>query len=88
MPQDTLRREPVRPQLDIPYAATDNPRQRLDLYLPNKPGSDRLPVIVFLHGGGWRYGDKATGAAHLMPFVRSGKYAGVSVGYRLSDEAI
>lgn len=88
MPLDALRREPVRPQLDIPYAATDNPRQRLDLYLPDKPGSNRLPVIVFLHGGGWRYGDKASGAAHLMPFVRSGEYAGVSAGYRLSDEAI
>lgn len=79
--------EPVRFELDIPYAATSNPRQRLDLYLPKAPGSSRLPVIVYVHGGGWLQGDKADGAVRLMPYVRSGAYAGVSVGYRLSGEA-
>jgi acetyl esterase/lipase len=88
MTLEQLRREPVRFALDIPYAATDNPRQRLDLYLPKAPRAGKLPVIVFLHGGGWVQGDKADGAAPLMPFVRSGEYAGVSVGYRLSDEAV
>ncbi len=88
MSLEELRREPIRLELDIPYAATDNPRQRLDLYLPKTPGSDRLPVIVFFHGGGWLWGDKADGAAQLMPFVREGRYAGISVGYRLSGEAI
>lgn len=48
---EALRQEPVRFELDIPYAATDNSRQRLDMYLPKEPGSDKLPVIVFLHGG-------------------------------------
>jgi acetyl esterase/lipase len=88
MSQEELRREPIRFELDIPYAGTGNPRQRLDLYLPKTPGAGKLPVIVFLHGGGWRYGDKASGAAQLMPFVRSGQYAGVSAGYRLTDEAV
>ncbi len=75
-------------ELDVPYAATDNPRQRLDLYRPDRPRTDRLPVIVFLHGGGWLQGDKAEGAAELMPYLQGGEYAGVSVGYRLTDEAI
>jgi acetyl esterase/lipase len=44
-------------------------------------------VIVFLHGGGWMGGNKADGAARLLPFVRSGRYAGVSAGYRLSRDA-
>jgi acetyl esterase/lipase len=85
---DELRQEPVRFELDIPFAATGNPRQRLDLYLPKKPASDKLPVIVFIHGGGWLGGDKADGAARLTPFVRGGEYAGVSVEYRLLNEAI
>ncbi len=82
-----LRRQPITFELDIPYANTDNPRQRLDLYLPKDRKSDKLPVIVFFHGGGWLQGNKADGAGRLMTFVRTGKYAGVSVGYRLSGEA-
>lgn len=82
-----LRREPIRFELDVPYAATDTVRQRLDLYLPKAPATERLPVIVFIHGGGWRQGDKADGAGRLMPYVRGGDYAGVSVGYRLTSEA-
>lgn len=78
----------VRSQLDIAYADTDNPRQKLDLYLPKKAKSDKpLPVIVFVHGGGWKAGDKSSGMRNVMPFVASGDYAGVSVGYRLTNEA-
>ena len=84
---EELRREPIMFELDIPYADTANPRHRLDLYLPKNRKSDKLPVIVFFHGGGWMQGDKAYGAGVLMPFLRAGQYAGVSVGYRLSGEA-
>jgi acetyl esterase/lipase len=80
-------RELVASHLDLPYADTGNPRHRLDLYLPTQPKREKLPVVVFVHGGGWQDGDKAVGAALLLPFVRTGEYAGVSVGYRLSDEA-
>jgi acetyl esterase/lipase len=73
---------------DLPYAGTDNPRQQLDLYLPKKRADEKpLPVIVFIHGGGWQKGDKAGGFRSVASFVQSGRYAGVSVGYRLSGEA-
>ncbi|MDZ4289459.1 MAG: alpha/beta hydrolase fold domain-containing protein [Prosthecobacter sp.] len=73
---------------DLAYADTDNPRQRLDLYLPKDPKGDKpLPVVVFIHGGGWRKGDKSAGAANVTRLVQSREYAGISVGYRLSDEA-
>jgi acetyl esterase/lipase len=87
MPLEELRREPITFELDIPYAGTGNPRHRLDLYLPKNRKSDKLPVIAFFHGGGWMHGDKSYGAGALMPFLRTGQYAGVSVGYRLSGEA-
>lgn len=81
--------ETVRAELDLPYAATDNPRQRLDLYLPKTPKNDKpLPVVVFIHGGAWRAGDKRGGFGTVGPLVDSGEYAGVSVGYRLTGEAI
>src|SRR5438105_10419929 len=49
-------------ELDIAYGPSE--RQRLDLYLPvpNRPvdvSSRSWPVLVFLHGGGFREGDPA-----------------------------
>ena len=73
---------------DIAYAGTDNARQKLDIYLPTKPNHDKpLPVVVWIHGGAWRGGDKASGFGQLRKFVASGDYAGISVGYRLTGEA-
>ena len=73
---------------DLPYAGTDNPRQKLDLYLPKKRATDKpLPVLVFIHGGAWQAGSKAQGRGAVLRFLRTGEYAGVSVGYRLTDEA-
>ncbi|SKA90612.1 Acetyl esterase/lipase [Prosthecobacter debontii] len=80
--------EGIEAKLDLPYADTENPRQRLDLYLPKLRKTDKpLPVVVFIHGGGWRNGDKATGANNVGRYVTSGEYAGVSIGYRLTGEA-
>jgi acetyl esterase/lipase len=76
---------------DLPYADSQNPRQTLDLYLPSpqpsSPSAPPLPVVVFIHGGGWKAGNKAAGAAHLTRLVQSGQYAGISLAYRLSSEA-
>ncbi|BCX47822.1 hypothetical protein HAHE_17300 [Haloferula helveola] len=80
--------ESVEVTRDVSYADTDNPRQRLDLVLPKaREGKKPLPVVVFVHGGGWQSGDKRQAVRRLVPLVASGDYAGVSVGYRLTDEA-
>ena len=72
--------------LDLPYAGNDNPRQALDLYLPKKRVNDKpLPVVVYIHGGGWSGGSRK-GGGPVTPFVATGNYAGISVGYRLSSE--
>ena len=79
---------PVALQANIPYANTDNPRQKLDLLLPkNATENGTLPVIVYIHGGAWLAGDRVFGHDRLSAYVSSGKYAGVSIGYRLSREA-
>jgi len=81
--------EGIRAELDIPYADTNNPRQKLDLYLPKKPaGGQPLPVVVWIHGGAWRAGNKSSGMRNIADLVASGNYAGVSVAYRLTDEGI
>lgn len=75
-------------QLNLPYARPENPRQMLDLMLPKQRKSAApLPVVAFIHGGGWRKGNKTSGISRVARFVQSGEFAGVSIGYRLSDEA-
>jgi len=89
-PPDVSRQWPnVEATYDVPYAGTENPRQRLDLYLPKARKSEKpLPVVVFIHGGAWRAGDKRGGVRMVAPYVDTGRFAGASVAYRLSGEAI
>lgn len=77
----------VRAIRDIDYAGTGNPRQALDLYLPVAKSASPRPLVVFIHGGGWKGGQKESGWGRLRDLVASGNYAGASVGYRLSDES-
>lgn len=73
---------------DIAYLDTDNPRHMLDIAVPEKPATDKpLPVIVLIHGGGWMGGTHGPYLTKALPLVREGKFAAVSIGYRLSREA-
>lgn len=73
---------------DIPYLDTGKPRHKLDIALPEKPATDKpLPVIVLIHGGGWMGGTHGPYLTKALPLVREGKFAAVSLGYRLSREA-
>jgi len=73
---------------DIVYGDAGGRPLKLDLVLPKASGDQLRPLIVFIHGGGWRSGDKAGGVARVVPFVATGNYVGASIGYRLSGEAI
>lgn len=68
---------------DIAYVPDGHQNQLLDLYLPE--AGESLPLIVFLHGGGWRRGSKNQVPA--IDYVEKG-YAVASVDYRLSQHAI
>jgi acetyl esterase/lipase len=63
----------------LPYAEPKNERQMLDVYAPIK-GKD-LPVVLWIHGGGWRKGDKANVQKKPQAFVDKG-YIFVSTNYR------
>ncbi len=77
----------VQVMKDIPYAANENPRQTLDLFLPKNKGDKPVPLVAFIHGGGWRAGSKDGGLRRVGRLVQSGEFAGASIGYRLSGEA-
>lgn len=72
---------------DISYANNDNPRQQLDLFLPTNDASEPRPLLVFIHGGAWKGGNKRSGLNQLRTFL-DGEYVGASIAYRLSGEAI
>jgi acetyl esterase/lipase len=82
----------VRILSGVPYAAIPGIRPlELDLVLPSETG-ERVPLVVFLHGGGWRTGSRhSVGPAYAAtgPFEQLAR-AGIavaSVDYRLSGEA-
>ncbi len=64
---------------DIPYAKPANERQMLDVYAPENAKS--LPVVFWIHGGGWQAGDKTSVEGKPKAFVDNG-YVFVSTNYR------
>lgn len=52
---------------NIPYAGK-SPLQALDLYLPDR-APEPAPVVIWVHGGGWRTGDKKSVAVRYDPSV-------------------
>jgi arylformamidase len=65
---------------DVPYAGTAGERQVLDVYAPK--GARGLPVVVWVHGGGWQAGDKTDVQVKPQAFNDKG-FVFVSTNYRL-----
>ncbi len=66
----------------LAYATRGGQELLLDLYLP-KDAVGPLPVIVFLHGGGWSGGTRTTGPDFRRFFAQDG-FAMASIEYRLT----
>jgi acetyl esterase/lipase len=68
----------------LAYAEPKNERQTLDVYAPTK--GKNLPVVVWIHGGGWQAGDK--NEVHQKPQAFADKgFLFVSINYRLLPKA-
>ncbi|HET6409419.1 MAG TPA: alpha/beta hydrolase [Chthoniobacteraceae bacterium] len=65
---------------DIPYTEQADPLQSLDVY--SLPEAKNLPVVVWIHGGGWQTGDKADVKQKPQAFAER-RFVFVSVNYRL-----
>ena len=60
-----------------------DPRQRLDVYVPDKSvAGAKLPVVIFFYGGGWVDGDRADYAFAGRAFAAQG-FVAVVADYRL-----
>ncbi len=99
IPHRRLRRErrlrekqmyPVPQNVKILHAlsyvpGSEDSEQQLDLYLPPQASKSKVPLVVWIHGGGWRFGDRSI--KDCEPLLGMGiAIAGIS--YRLTDKAI
>lgn len=75
---------------NIPYLNNTHEKHLLDIYLP-KNTKGKIPLVVFIHGGGWLSNDKYANMGYMKSTVseilESG-FALVSIDYRFSTEAV
>lgn len=58
----------------------------LNVYAPPKSGSVKLPVLVYIHGGGYGFGDGNQDISELINANEKG-FVAVSIQYRVSAAA-
>jgi acetyl esterase len=74
----------VKVERDLTYAKVNGDREmKLDLYVP-EGAEGKLPLVVWVHGGGWQNGTKAGNPAG---FLAMEGYVSASLDYRLTDVA-
>lgn len=71
---------------DIPYLDDGHVHHQLDVYYPEgTKETDRLPVLVDIHGGGWMYGDKELNKYYCLELATKG-FIVFNMSYRLYPE--
>jgi acetyl esterase/lipase len=73
---------------DLAYGSASD-AQKLDLYLPKK-GNGPFPVVVFVHGGAFQFGDKREPFAGFVTGIEALHARGIalaSINYRMAGEA-
>lgn len=71
-------------EYDVKYVPDGDSAQSLDIYYPENPEGKSLPLLIWIHGGGWSAGSK-----RQVPYLgelRRG-YVVASIEYRFSQQA-
>ncbi len=77
----------IRIHRDLVYVTYGTRELKLDLYLPDITDEGSAPpLVIMIHGGGWKSGRKEHDASRCRWFAAKG-YAAATIEYRLSDEA-
>lgn len=72
--------------LDIPYINDGTKEHLLDIYYPEGT-TEKLPVIIDIHGGGWMYGYKEINKYFNMRLALKG-FLVASINYRLAGNVL
>jgi arylformamidase len=87
LPQTTpvgISRTPAFDLIYARYPGADPKLTSLDVYPPST--GENLPVMIFVHGGGWSIGDKRYVEVKPQAFNQAG-YLFISINYRMLPEA-
>lgn len=84
--EDLINKSPEIPNeieeiKNIEYKNVNGKSLQLDIYRQKERG-ELVPLLVFIHGGGWKGGDRADYLVYLIPFAKKG-YMTATVSYRL-----
>ncbi len=81
---------------DIQYGFQNNIPLKLDIWEPRDPKQNPfepkkdakpLPTLVYIHGGGWLFGDRMGATPQLLPYFARG-WNVVNVEYRMSGQSL
>ena len=72
---------------EINIAYDKYPQTLLDVYTPTIDYNNS-PVLIYIHGGGWSFGDKSEWDTSKIEYFCNKGYICVSVNYRLSPDVV
>ncbi|GCE14801.1 alpha/beta hydrolase [Tengunoibacter tsumagoiensis] len=75
---------PTTDQLDVLFKTVDGIDLFMDIIRPQELPAEPLPVVIYIHGGGWESGDRK--GRNGESFARQGFFT-ASIQYRLSHQA-
>ncbi len=71
---------------DVEYKNVNGKSLQMDFYRP-KNADGQLPLLLFIHGGGWKSGKRSDYLVYLTSFAQKG-YMTATVTYRLKRDSI
>ena len=79
----------VEVERGVVFHSEEKRRVRLDIYRPRTrvPGSEPLPAVIQVHGGGWILGSRSEQGIPLLNHLAANGWIGFNVDYRLSPRA-
>jgi len=75
----------VKEYKDIVYKTIDSTNLKLDIYY-SKDIIEKAPLLLFIHGGAWKKGDKHDYLLYLVDYAQKG-YVTATVQYRFTNKA-
>ena len=89
--ESLIDREPEVPATiesfkDIEYKNANGKSLQLDIYR-QKELNEKAPLLVFIHGGGWRSGKRQDYLVYLLDYAEKG-FVTATVSYRLKKDSI
>jgi acetyl esterase len=83
-PKNDPAKQGVRVLTDVPYRSSEDLGHRLDVFMPEHSDGPH-PIVLYVHGGGFRILSKDTHFGMAMQFAKRG-YLVFNINYRLAPQ--